>query len=85
MAARSRRLIRQAIEIVLRRLSVLSPSPPVEELRARAQEYSRRVDGWTTAAPPPVEERERLMKSVLALHVDAAKLEAKARGGPLTD
>jgi hypothetical protein len=76
VALPSRRLalVKDAIEIVVRRLSALPASPEVEELRTRAQDYLREADGWSTS-PPTVEERERLMKRVLKLHVEVAKLE----------
>jgi len=81
VALPSRRLAlaRDAIEIVLRRLAVLPASPEVEELRARAESYSREADGWSTS-PPTVEERERLMKRVLGLHTAVAKLERQRPG-----
>jgi hypothetical protein len=80
MAPASRRFarVRDAIEVVLRRLAALPSSMGVVELRSTALEHLREVDGWSTSAPT-VEERERLMKSVLSLHMAVAKLE---RHGP---
>jgi hypothetical protein len=74
--AGSKRLavIREAIDVVLRRLSALSPSPAVEDLRVRASEYLLQTQGWATTAPT-VAERESLTKSVLTLHVEVTKLE----------
>jgi hypothetical protein len=67
-------LVRDAIEIVVRRLSTLPPSREGEELRAKAEEYLRGAEGWT-AATPAAEESERLMRRVLELHIEVARLE----------
>jgi hypothetical protein len=76
--ARSRRLVRQAIDVVVRRLSALPRSPVVEELLARAQEHQRQADEWVKA-PPAAHEREHLMKRVLALHLEVTTLERQMR------
>jgi hypothetical protein len=78
MAHVSRRLalVRDAIEIVVRRLSTLPPSPELEELRLRAEECLRQADGWAHR-PPTVEEREAVMKRVLGLHTAVVRLERK--------
>lgn len=67
-------LVRDAIEIVLRRLSTLPPSTEVEELRVRAEECLREADAWGQTAPT-MEQREALMKRVLGLHTAIARLE----------
>jgi len=72
-------LVRDAIEIVLRRLSTLPPSPEVEELRARVEQYLRETDGWS-ASPPTVEEWEKMTKRVVGLHTAVAKLEKQGPG-----
>jgi hypothetical protein len=72
-------LARDAIEIVLRRLSVMAPSPEVDGLRHRAEDYLQQAQGWAHTKPT-VEDRERLMKRLLALHVDVAKLERQSMG-----
>jgi vacuolar-type H+-ATPase subunit E/Vma4 len=79
MARPSRRLsiTRDAVEIVLRRLSSMATSPEVEDLRARAQECLQKVEGWKVAAPT-AEERDRLMKRILNLHVEVASMERQA-------
>lgn len=81
MALPSRRLtlVRDAIDVVLRRLAALPSTPDVDELRARAMECVHEADGWKAAAPT-AEERERLMKRVLGLHTAVAKLERQAAG-----
>jgi hypothetical protein len=50
-----------------------------EELEARAEEYLRVPDG-RRVAPPTAEKRDRLMKRVMRLNVEVAKLEQE-RGG----
>jgi hypothetical protein len=70
-------LIRDATEIVMQRLSALPASPQLEELRLRCDDYLQQAQGWLHKAPT-VEERERVMKRVLGLHVEVAKLERQA-------
>jgi len=67
-------LVRDAIEVVLRRLSTLPPSPEVEELRLRAEDCLQQANGWAHQAPT-VEQREAVMKRALALHSAVARLE----------
>jgi hypothetical protein len=71
---RSRRLVQQAIDVVVRRLSALPHTPVVEELLGRAQEHQRQAEEWAKAPPAP-QEREHLMKRVLALHLEVTTLE----------
>lgn len=72
-------LVRDAIGVVVRRLEALPVSPEVEDLRLRAEEYLREVDGWRVLLPA-LEERERLMKLALSLHVEVARLEEEHGG-----
>jgi hypothetical protein len=67
-------VVRDAIDVVLRRLSALPPSPEIDELRKKAEGFRREAEGWSSA-PPAAEVRERLMKLVLKIHVEVAKLE----------
>jgi hypothetical protein len=69
-------VVRQAIDVLFRRLEGLSPSPAAEELRAEVRDCMRKAGEWT-ASPPPDRERDGLMKRVLALHVELAKLERR--------
>lgn len=65
--------------MVLRRLAALPSAPrEVEELRAKAVGYLQETDAWPTT-PPTVEEREKLMKRMLKVHVDVAKLERRSQ------
>jgi hypothetical protein len=76
-SSRRRSVAKAAIENVLHRLSALPPSHEVESLRTRAEEYLEQAKAWTSTVPV-AEEKERLMKRVLKLHVEVTKLE---RGG----
>jgi hypothetical protein len=69
-------LARDAIEVVVRRLSALMPSPEVEDLWHRVEDCRQQVDGWAQR-PPTVEEREAVMKRVLGLHTAVARLEQR--------
>jgi hypothetical protein len=73
-------VVTDAIELVVRRLSTLPPSPKVESLQTKAQEYLRVPEGWNVT-PPTAEDRDRLMKRVLRLHVEVAKLEREVAAG----
>jgi hypothetical protein len=72
--SRQMALLRDAVEVVMRRLSVLPPSPEVEELRTRAEDCRRQVEGRKQLAPTAAQ-REAVMKHVLGLHVALSKLE----------
>jgi len=78
-AAGSKRLTlaKNALDVVLRRLSALPHSPEVEDLRRRTGDCLRLVDGWTLNPPTP-EQREAVMQLVLNLHIATAKLERRA-------
>jgi hypothetical protein len=82
MALSSRRssVIRAAIDNVLHRLAALPATPEVDALRARAGEYVKEADAWTSSSPVP-EEKERLMRRALKLHVEVAKLERQEPSG----
>jgi hypothetical protein len=73
-SSRRRSAVKEAIDDVLRRISGLPPSTEVEALRAQAEEYLREAGQWSSAQPPR-QERELLMRHVLKLHVEVAKLE----------
>lgn len=75
------RIVREAIDVVLRRLERLSPSDKAEQLHVWVQECLEETDQWN-ASPPTPRDREVLMKRLLALHVAVTKLERDARLGP---
>jgi hypothetical protein len=76
MAHPSRQLgpVGDPIDVVLRRPLALPPSPEVEQLRAKAEECLNETDGWKVL-PPTNDERDKVMKRVLKIHVEVAKLE----------
>jgi|HubBroStandDraft_4_1064222.scaffolds.fasta_scaffold905114_1 hypothetical protein len=71
--------VKDAIEVVVRRLAALPQSVAVEELRVKIEESRREADDWKVS-PPNAEERERLMRRVLRLHVAVAKVERQIQG-----
>jgi hypothetical protein len=77
-------IVREAIDVVLRRLGRLSPSDKAEQLHVWVQECQDETDQWN-ASPPTPREREVLMKRLLALHVAVTNLERDARFGPAVD
>jgi hypothetical protein len=70
-------VVRDAIDVVLRRLSTLPSTLEIEELRKKAEDFRQETDGWTSA-PPAAEESGKVMKLVLKLHLEVAKLEREA-------
>jgi hypothetical protein len=67
-----------SIEVVLQVLATAADDPEVIALRERALEYDRTLKAWSQNPPTP-EDRDAMMKKVLRLHVDAAKLR-RSRG-----
>jgi hypothetical protein len=71
-------LVIAAVNVVLRHLGALPDDPEVRELRETALGYINEVVLWTTTLPS-VEERDTLMKKVLALHVSVNRREDEGR------
>jgi CheY-like chemotaxis protein len=71
-------VVRNAIDILLQKLSVLPPCEEVDALFSTAGNYLREAEKWRTS-PPTAHDREALMKRVLALHVDLARIERARR------
>jgi len=71
---RRTKVLLQTLDVVLRRIAGLQPSLRADELRTAAEGIRAEARGWH-ATPPSVAEGERVMKRVLALHVEVAKLE----------
>jgi hypothetical protein len=67
-------IVLDAIDVVLHRLSVLEPSHEVEDLRLKAGDCLQQLDGWQYSEPT-TEQREALLKKVLALHTTLATIE----------
>jgi hypothetical protein len=78
------RIVREAIDVVLRRLERLSPSDNTEQIHVLVQECLEETDQWN-ASPPTPRDRDVLMKRLLALHVAVTNLERDARFGPAVD
>jgi hypothetical protein len=51
----------------------------IEALREKANEYHRDADGWKVS-PQTTEERGRLLRRVLKLHVEVVELEREIAG-----
>jgi hypothetical protein len=68
------KVVRQAIDVLFRRLERVPSSDKTEELRVSVRDCMRRAGEWS-ASPPPDRERDALMKRVLELHVELTKLE----------
>lgn len=51
----------------------------IEALREKANEYHRDADGWKVS-PQTTEERDRIMKHALKLHVEVVELEREIAG-----
>jgi hypothetical protein len=75
-SSRRRSAVKDAIDDIVRRLTVLPSSPEVEVLQAEAEGYLRERDAWSDSQPV-AREKEQLMKRVLELHLKVAKLERK--------
>jgi hypothetical protein len=73
-SSRRRSVAKAAIDNIMHRLAALPPSTEVDALRAQAEEYRLETDAWTSSRPA-AQEKERLMKRLLKLHTDVAKLE----------
>lgn len=76
-SSRRRSTVKEAIVDVLRHLDAVPSSPEASGLRAVAEEFLLEAGAWS-ATDPPAREKERLMRRVLELHLQVAKLE---RGG----
>jgi len=73
-SSRRRSVAKAAVDNILHRISALHPCPEAEAARSRAEQHMREVEAWTPSHPTS-QEKERLMKRLLKLHVDVANLE----------
>jgi hypothetical protein len=69
---------KDAIDVLVRRLSALPISPRVNELRAKAAQHLGELDG-PPASALATEGRDQIMRRILELHVDITKLELEAK------
>jgi hypothetical protein len=74
-------LILDAIHQALAMMAALPDSDEVRDLRDRCAAYERVVFGWRQV-PPTAEQRESLMKDVLALQVTAMKVRRSSNPPP---
>ena len=66
--------VREAIEVLLRRLERLPTSERSEQLRTSVQDCMRGADPWSPSSQAD-HERGLLMRRVLALHLEVARHE----------
>lgn len=67
-------LVRSSLGVIARRLADLPQGILVDALRAKANAYAGILLRWE-AAMPPADERARVAKEVLFLHVEVVKAE----------
>ena len=73
-------LVIEAVNVVLKHLAQMSDGPEVRELRDEALGCINEAVLWKDEQPrPTVQQRDTLMKKVLALHIAANKLDARRR------
>jgi acyl-CoA reductase-like NAD-dependent aldehyde dehydrogenase len=81
-------VVREAIDVLFRRLERVPSSARTEELRAAVRDCMRRAGEEWSASPPPDRERDAIMKRVLELHIELTNLErpvpSDGRSRPLT-
>ena len=77
-SSRRRSTVKEAIDDILRRLSALPLSAEVSEIRVRCEHVARESETWSGEYPPR-KEKEDLMRRVLDLHHDVARLEREAK------
>jgi hypothetical protein len=68
-------IVLEAIDLTLKRLALVAQCPEARALLEATLACAREAEGWR-ALPASVEQREALMKRVLALHVAASRLKA---------
>lgn len=78
-SSRRRSAVQDALQEVLRRTAPLPASPERDAIRNKAEEYLRERAGWSASSPAPAE-KEQMMKRVLALHLEIAKIERSIAG-----
>ena len=73
-ASLQQKIIRDAVDAILRELSRVPSTPDVDGLLRMAGECLRQAERWAVVTPSR-EERERLMNRVLMLHAEVAALD----------
>ena len=72
------RRVRQAIESAQRGLATFPETEDVRRLMRQAAGLSAEVDGWSSSPPSP-ESRDRVMRSVMAIHIGTVQVARAAR------
>jgi hypothetical protein len=75
--SKSLSVVREAVDVLQRRLKCVPPSEKTDELQARLRDCLKEAEQWCASAPTH-EEHDGLSKRVLALHVAVANLERNA-------
>jgi hypothetical protein len=70
----------EAISLTLKRLALAPDGPEAHELRETALACAREAEGWRER-PPNAEQREALIKRVLAVHVAVDRLASRQTPG----
>jgi hypothetical protein len=66
-------VVLNALRVTMRCLQEIPSSPEADKLRRRALAFEREAEKWPSTAPSNYE-REAMMKQVLVLHMEVAKL-----------
>jgi hypothetical protein len=66
-------VVLNALKVTMRCLDGIPSSPDAEKLRLRALAFEREAEKWPATSPSNYE-REAMMKQVLVLHMEVAKL-----------
>jgi hypothetical protein len=74
------RRVRQAIDMAQRSLATFPVTEDVRRLVQQAAGLSAEVDGWASL-PPSADACDRVMRSVMAIHIGTVQVARAARGG----
>jgi hypothetical protein len=77
-SSRRRSTVKDAIDDILRRLSALPSSAELLAVRGRCEDAARESETWTESQPPR-KAKEELMRRMLDLHHEVARLEREAK------
>jgi hypothetical protein len=72
------RRVNQAIDTAQRSLAALPPTEDVRRLALQADGVKAEVEGWA-ASPPSSDACDRVMRSLMAIHIGAVQLARELR------
>lgn len=72
--------VRQAIDTAQRSLAELPPTEDVRRLVMQAEGLGAEIEGWA-ASPPTSDACDRVMRSLMAIHIGAVQLARQLRAG----